>query len=30
MRNEANGLQRGVIFIFELVDGDVLNICPND
>jgi len=30
MKIEARGLGRGAVFIFEVVDGDVLNICQND
>jgi hypothetical protein len=30
MKIEANGFWRRSIFIFEVVDGDVLNICQND
>jgi hypothetical protein len=31
MKIEANGFwRRGAVFIFEVVDGDVLNICQND
>jgi hypothetical protein len=29
MKIEANGFWGGAVFIFEVVDGDVLNICQN-
>jgi hypothetical protein len=30
MKIEANSFWRGVAFVFEVIDGDVLNICQND
>jgi hypothetical protein len=30
MKIEASGLGRGAVFIFNVVDGDGLNLRPND